>query len=291
MERVEFESAGLRLVGHLFLPEVSRGEVTQGVVVTGSWTTVKEQMPDLYARRVAAAGLAALSFDFRGFGESDGTPRDVEAPAQKAEDIRSAAAFLRARLGAGGVGALAICASSGYAAAATAADPKIRALAMVAPWLHDPELARAVYGGEAGVAERLARAGEARARQEAGGPVEYVPAASSTDPGAAMYGSFDYYLDAARGAIPQWPNRFAVMAWREWLEYDAMAAAPRIAVPTLMVHSRAGAIPQGAERFAARMRTAPRLVWTDGTQFDFYDREPNVGFSVAQAVEHFRRAL
>lgn len=291
MERVVFDSAGQRLVGNLFPPAGGPGGPPRGVVVTGSWTTVKQQMADVYARRMAAAGLWALTFDFRSYGESEGQPRDVESPSRKAEDIHGAAAFLRARLGVAGVGALAVCASAGYAAAAVAADPILRSLALVAPWLHDPELVREVYGGEGGVSQRLARARAARERQEAGGPTEYVPAASATDPDAAMYGAFDYYLDPARGAIPRWTNRFAVTAWEEWLEFDAMAAAPRIAAPTLMVHSRAGAIPRGAERFASRMPTPPRLVWTTGTQFDFYDREPNVTFSAAHAVEHLRRTL
>ena len=70
-QTVAFESGRNRLVGHLF----SAGAPAPGVLVTGSWTTVKEQMADLYARRLAEAGLTALTFDFAHFGESDGESR------------------------------------------------------------------------------------------------------------------------------------------------------------------------------------------------------------------------
>ena len=45
------------------------------VVVSGSWTTVKEQMVGLYAERLAGEDFITLAFDFRNFGESEGTPR------------------------------------------------------------------------------------------------------------------------------------------------------------------------------------------------------------------------
>jgi alpha/beta superfamily hydrolase len=38
-------------------------------------------MADRYARELAARGFAALSFDFTGFGASDGEPRDLESAA------------------------------------------------------------------------------------------------------------------------------------------------------------------------------------------------------------------
>lgn len=302
MERVTFESPfespfksqGVPLAGDLYLPsDLGAGERRPAVVVTGSWTTVKEQMPALYARRVAAEGWIALAFDFRGYGESGGTPRDFESPTLKAQDIAAAATFLAGhpRVEPGKVGALPICASTGYTARALALGAPLRSLALVAPWLHDAEIVAEIYGGPAGVAERIAKGEAARRRFEATGEVEYVPAVSTTDPAAAMYGPFDYYLDPARGAIPEWSNRFAVLGWPEWLGFDAMEAAPGIAVPTLVVHSEEAAIPHGARRFAARMRQAPTQIWISGTQFDFYDQDRTVSQAVEHAMAHFRRTL
>src|SRR5687768_17178020 len=73
INRVTFTSEGETLVGHLHLPATYRaGDRLPAVLVAGSWTTVKEQMADLYARRLAEKGFAALSFDYRFYGESGG---------------------------------------------------------------------------------------------------------------------------------------------------------------------------------------------------------------------------
>lgn len=71
MKRISFESNGQTLIGNLYLPEsYQEGQKIAGVVVTGSWTSVKEQMAGLYAAELADRGFAALAFDFRGWGES-----------------------------------------------------------------------------------------------------------------------------------------------------------------------------------------------------------------------------
>ncbi|GAA2752389.1 alpha/beta hydrolase [Kitasatospora cinereorecta] len=291
-DRVGFDGDGAALTGTLYRPAAAQGRLP-AVVVTGSWLTVKEQMAGLYARRLAEAGFAALAFDFAGFGESGGLPRQLESPARKIRDIRDAVTFLAGHDGVdpARIGALGICASSGYTAVNAAEDPRVRSLALVAPWLHDAALVREIYGGEEGVRQKL-DAGLAAARgHERGEPVRYVPAVSTTDPDAAMYGPFEYYLDERRGAVPAWDNRFAVMSWPQWLTFDPHPAAGRITAPTLLVHSRDGAIPQGAEKFHADLAGPKRLVWLSGTQFDFYDRHATVAEAVALAARHFADAL
>ncbi|WP_206781945.1 alpha/beta hydrolase [Bailinhaonella thermotolerans] len=280
--------------GEVYLPSGARPEGGfPAVVVTGSWTTVRQQMPALYARRLAERGHLALAFDFRGYGDSSGTPRDVESPDQKAADIRNAVTFLagHAQADPGRIGALGLCAGAGYTAAAAARDERLRSLALVAPWLHDAELVEALYGGPEGVAVRRKAGEEAARRWRETGEVTYVPAVSTTDPEAAMYGPFDYYLDPRRGAVPQWCNRFAVMAWPGWLAFNPIAAAPEIHAPALLVHSEAAAIPEGARRFHEALAGPKEFVWTTGGQLDFYDQEPAVTTAVDAAVDHFTATL
>ncbi|MFJ9821487.1 alpha/beta hydrolase [Streptomyces sp. NPDC101151] len=290
-ERVTFDSAGHSLVGTLYRPAV-QGR-TPAVVVAGSWTTVKEQMAAVYARRMAEAGLTALAFDFTGFGESGGEPRQLEVPDRKIRDIRSAVGFLAEHESAapGRIGALGICAGSGYIAVNAAEDRRVRSLALVAPWLHDPELVKGVYGGTNGVQKRLDAGLAARRRYEKGEAVQYVPAVSATDPDAAMFGPFDYYLDDKRGAVPSWDNRFAVMSWLDWLSFDPHPAAAGITAPTMMVHSRDAALPQGAQKFHEALGGPKRIVWTDGTQFDFYDQDEKVAEAADIAARHFTETL
>jgi hypothetical protein len=289
VEQVSFDSGGAVLAGDLYLPPVARA----AVVVAGSWTTVKEQMAGRYAAGLAERGIAALAFDFRGYGASQGQPRCYESPERKAADLGAALGFLARRPEAadGRIGLLGVCAGAGYAAAHAAAGTRARSLALVAPWLHNAALVESVYGGAQGVLERIARGEQAITEYAMTGVVQYVPAVSTTDEQAAMYGPFDYYLDPARGAIPQWENRFAAMSWPAWLRFDPVASAPLISLPTLMVHSRDAALPEGAQRFLDGLAGPKRALWLSGGQFDFYDSEPLVRAAVDAAAEHFAATL
>jgi pimeloyl-ACP methyl ester carboxylesterase len=280
------------LVGDLHLPEQHTTRLP-GLVVTGSWLTVRGQMATLYASRMVNAGYACLAFDFRGWGDSEGAPRFYEAPARKARDIRSAAAFLQslAEVDPGRVGALAVCASAGYAALAATEDPALRSIAMVVPWLHDARLVRLLYGGDRAVRERIDQGRAAKARYEATGVLDIVPAASPTDARAAMHGDFAYYLDPTRGAIPTWENKMAVMSWADWLEFDAIRIAPRLRTPTLVVHSERAALPEGAKAFIRTLAAPKAIRWTSGSQFDFFDRYAQVSFALQAAADHFGETL
>ncbi|MFB4268739.1 alpha/beta hydrolase [Nonomuraea sp. GTA35] len=288
---VSFDSDGVTLAGNLYLPEGV--ERAPGVVVAGTWTSVKELMADRYAQRLAERGYAALSFDFAGFGESGGEPRDVENPERKVRDIHHALGFLAAHPAVDGdrLGALGICAAAMYMSGNAARDPRVKSLALVAPWLHDAAICEAAYGGAEAVAEKIKMGREARSRYDETGEVDYVPVVSATDPRAAMPYDIDFYLNPARGGIPAWPNRFAVMAWPDWLTYDSIALAPQIIQPTLLVHSEDAAIPDGARRFHAGLAGPRDIFWTQGTQFDFYDQEPQVTLAADTVTAHFGRTL
>jgi len=292
-EQIRFDSDGATLTGEVFLP----GDATSplaAVAVTGSWTTVRQQMPTLYARHLAERGYLALAFDFRGFGDSDGQPRDYESPELKTRDIHHAVTALTAHPLAdpGRIGALAVCASSGYTATNAITDTRVRSLALIAPWLHNAELVTTLYGGSQGVAQRIDAGEQAAQLWRETGQVRYVPAASTTDPHAAMYGpSIDYYLNPTRGAIPQWSNRFAVMSWPDWLTFDPIALAPQIHTPTLLVHSNNAALPEGAHRFHTHLAGPKHIIWTTGTQFDFYDQHPTITHAIHAADTHFTTTL
>ncbi|PJZ53898.1 nuclear transport factor 2 family protein [Leptospira adleri] len=289
IRKVEFLSQGLKLVGKIHLPpDFDERKKYAGVIVTGSWTTVKEQMPDLYARKLAKEGFVALTFDFRNYGESEGEPRNLEKPNLKIQDIENATKYMQTLSYIDSLNGLAICASSGYLSEALAKGLKLSRVAFVAPWLHDKELAEFVYGGPEGVGKLKEKSDQAEYSYKKSNKVKYVPAVSETDSTAAMFGPFDYYLNEKRGKIREWRNQFAVMGWRDWLEFDPIPSAKKIKTPILMIHSEGAAIPNGARLFYKDLSAEKKFVWVEkATQFDFYDQEPYTSDAVKKVKEWF----
>ena len=290
VKKVTFESQSQTLVGNLYLPDdYQDGGKLPGVVVTGAWTTVKEQMPATYAVELADRGYAALVFDFRGWGESKGSIRFLENPERKTEDINAAADYLvtRPEVDAGKVAGLGICASAGYMSDAAASNPNIKSLALVAPWLHDREIVNLVYGGEEGVNGLIATSREAAAEPNS----VILEAASTTNDKAVMY-QVPYYTETDRGLVPEYDNKFNVASWEGWLTYDALQTADVQTKPTVMVHSEAAAIPQGAKKYAERAGDRANLIMIDNvTQFDFYDQPEAVATSSDAVARHFANTL
>ena len=289
-KRVTFESAGQTLAGDLYLPDTfSEGDRLPGVVVTGAWMTVKEQMAGTYAAELADRGYAALAFDFRGWGQSPDRVRFLEDPVRKTEDINAAVDYLATRpeVDPARIAGLGVCASAGYMSDAALQNPNIKSLALVAPWLHDAEIVDAIYGGEEGVAGLIEVGRNAESADE---PV-ILEAASMTNENAVMYQA-PYYTEADRGLIPEFDNKFNAASWEGWLTYDAIQTADQLEKPTLLVHSEAAAIPQGAKEYARRMGEHATATWLpDITQFDFYDRPDAVDTSADAVSEHFERTL
>ena len=72
---IHFYSEGHKLVGDLYLPDgLKPGEQRAGIVLCHGYTGVKDlYLPD-NARVLNEAGYVVLTFDYKGWGESEGTP-------------------------------------------------------------------------------------------------------------------------------------------------------------------------------------------------------------------------
>lgn len=291
-ERVTFQSGGETIVGTLYVPQgVDARRTAPGVVVTGAWMTVKEQMARVYARELAERGFVTLAFDFRTWGESGGKQRSMENPAMKIEDIKAAARFLDARAETGAIAGLGVCASAGYMVHAAIGNTTLKSIALVAPWLHDAKIVEEVYGGKEGVAKLIAASRAAQRKFDATGELTLLPAAGPKGSNAVMAG-VPYYTERDRGLIPEWENTFNVASWEGWLTFDAIAPAAQLRQPILTVHSEAAAIPHGAKRFFASVRAPKMQMWLDGvSQLDFYDRERPVNASADAVALHLRKTL
>jgi uncharacterized protein len=152
VEAVTFTSGETTLSATLRRPENTPADARLPlVVVTGAWTSVKEQMPDTYARALTARGYATLTFDFRGWGLSGDLPGGVrykEDPSAKIADIEAALDYAATLDGIDPdrIHALGICASAGYMLDATRGNDLVRSVGLVAPWLQDTAIVETVYG-------------------------------------------------------------------------------------------------------------------------------------------------
>jgi fermentation-respiration switch protein FrsA (DUF1100 family) len=292
-EPVIFHSQGVPLVGRFFRSAQSFAERQPLVLVMGSWLTVKEQMATTYARRLAELGYPAFVFDFSGFGESRGEPRQAEMPARKIADIGAALEFLTtvSFVDPARIGCLAICASAQYTLAALARGSRIRSFASVAGWFHAPAAIAPFYGGEQGVALRLERARAAVDHYVRTGEVVLAPAYEEGNARAGMHFKLDYYGRADRGAVPAWKNQMAEMTWLYWLAFDGLAAADAVDTPTLFVHAEGCAFPEHVRAVHARLRGPKRVIWAEGNQIDFYDQPAQVDRALEATKSWFDETL
>jgi fermentation-respiration switch protein FrsA (DUF1100 family) len=108
------------------------------VILAHGFDGVREQALDRYAERFRARGLAALVFDYRHFGASGGTPRQLMSNRRQLEDWRAAIRFARGleedvdptRIALWGTSN-----SGGHVLKVAAADPDIRAVVVQAPFI------------------------------------------------------------------------------------------------------------------------------------------------------------
>ncbi|MBV8832663.1 MAG: alpha/beta hydrolase [Acidobacteriaceae bacterium] len=292
--KINFDRDGLTLVGNLFTPEnFDENGHYKAVIVEGSFTSVKEQMPGTYAQKFADQGFVALAFDYSHYGESAGEPRQLESPAEKLSDLQAASSYLTELPYVQAVGMVGICTSAGNAAYLVAAEPRIKALAIIAAFLPSPALYIMMYGEE-GVARRKEAAADSRRKYEETGEVDFVPAYSEVDQSAVNYrpaGSYDYYLNEARGNVPEYRNEAALMGLEELLEFDPSSKASAITTPTMVFHSDGCAFPDQAKKFYSELRGEKELVWADGAHFDYYDSQAQIDNAVGNVTRFFRTHL
>jgi uncharacterized protein len=71
-EDLAFECEGARCAAWHYRPPDGASATVPCVVIAHGFDGVREQRLDEYAERFAAAGIAALVFDYRCFGTSEG---------------------------------------------------------------------------------------------------------------------------------------------------------------------------------------------------------------------------
>ena len=92
---VEFYSEGFKLCGDIYVPnDLSTGEKRSGILLCHGYTGVKDlYLPD-NARVLNEAGYVVMTFDYKGWGESEGKSPNRLAPHSRVADVQAAMTFL-----------------------------------------------------------------------------------------------------------------------------------------------------------------------------------------------------
>ena len=93
-EDITFSVNGTTISAWLYLPE-DLSEPVPCVVMCQGFGGTKDCHSEPYALRFNAAGMAALTFDYRHFGASEGEPRQLFDAKMQLEDLKTAVAYAR----------------------------------------------------------------------------------------------------------------------------------------------------------------------------------------------------
>lgn len=133
VEPVEFFSDGVTLRADFYRPEGEGPFPT--IVMAGGWCYVKELRQPQYAAEFVRRGFAALVFDYRNIGASDGEVRQHLDPWEQIADYKNAITYVTGRddVDADRIGAWGISYSGGHVLILGAIDARVKVIASNVP--------------------------------------------------------------------------------------------------------------------------------------------------------------
>lgn len=172
---VTYTLNGLKIAANVYTPaNYDAAKKYPAIVVAHPNGGVKEQVAGLYAQRLAENGYITIAADASYQGASEGTPRNVDKPQFRTEDIHGMADYISTYPGVDTtrMGALGIC-GGGYTLNAAKSDKRFRAVATISMF-NSGEVRRNGYinSGLDTIQKRLKQASDARVK-ELGGDIEY----------------------------------------------------------------------------------------------------------------------
>jgi cephalosporin-C deacetylase-like acetyl esterase len=277
---VTFTSGSETCAAWLYRPRTDYS--TPLIVMAHGLTGTRRDRLGAFAERFAAAGIAALVFDHRGFGDSAGEPDHVD-PALQLEDWRAAIGFARTLPGvdADRIATFGSSLGGGNALAAAAEDRRIAAAISQVPFLdRDSQAYRSAPPVQAEIEATAAAGGHLPA---VGQPHE---AAFINAPGAEA--GWRYVV--AIGEDSRWRNR----ASAGWLltPYSPIARADTLHCPWLVCVAEDDnvALPEPAIAAARRAPKGEVRTYPGVGHFDIYDG-PEHEAVVAEELDFLRRHL
>ncbi len=286
----DFTSGGTRCAAWLYRPEGDGPHPC--VVMAHGFSAVREQRLDAYAERFAAVGLAALAFDYRHFGASDGEPRQLLDIARQLDDWRAAVSHARSQEGIDPdrVAVWGSSFSGGHVVAIAAGDERIAAVVSQAPFTDGVTAIRAIGPTSAA---RLTLAGlRDQFAGLAGRGLRYLPAVGP--PGSLAVMSSAEAEPGLRALDPPqstWQNRVGARVMLRVGFYRPYAKLKRLRMPVLVqVCERDETTPHEPAARAAEASANAELIRYPIGHFEIYV-EPQFERTVSDQTEFLVRNL
>jgi alpha-beta hydrolase superfamily lysophospholipase len=279
---LEFRSGGDMCAAWLY-PAAGDGTVAPIVVMAHGLSGTRRDGLGPFAERFAAAGIAALIFDHRGFGDSGGEP-DLFDPRRQLDDWRAAIAFTRSlpAFDSERVATFGSSMGGGNALAAAADDGRVAAVISQVPFL---DMWRQAHRSSPLVTTRMLLAALRGKHLPAVGPPH--EAAFINAPG----GETGWRHVVAVGEDSRWRNRVS-SRWLLGAPYRPARLAAKLHCPWLLCVGEADRVARPAAAIAA-VRRAPLgelRTYPDVDHFDIYDG-PEFEAVVADELAFLRRHL
>lgn len=169
---VSYTLSGLKIAANVYTPAgYDPSKKYPAVVVAHPNGGVKEQVAGLYAQRLAELGYITIAADASYQGASEGTPRNVDKPFFRTQDIHGMADFISTYPGvdANRLAALGVCGGGGYTLNAAKSDKRFKAVATISMF-NSGQVRRNGYMNTQleTIQARLKEASDARAKEATG---------------------------------------------------------------------------------------------------------------------------
>jgi fermentation-respiration switch protein FrsA (DUF1100 family) len=284
---IEFNAEGTTLRGWLYTPDDGSGPFPT-IVMAHGFSAVKEMYLDRYAEVFAGAGLAALVFDNRNFGASDGEPRYEIDPWAQVRDYRHAITYAgtRPEVDRNRIGVWGSSYSGGHAIVVGAIDKRVKCVVSQVPLTSGyGNILRLVRADL--IAQTRSLFDQDRESRFAGNPPAMIPVVTDDPMGLAALptaDSYQWFIETGNTRAPAWENEVTVRTVEMLMEYEPGTYVERVSpTPLLMLiaeHDHLAVADLAFETYN-RAREPKKLVILPGGHFDAYVGH---GFDIASSA-------
>jgi uncharacterized protein len=290
---IEFRTEdGILLRGWHYRPK-NGGGPWPTIVMAHGYSAVKEMYLDRFAEVFAAARLAAIVFDNRNFGASDGEPRQEVHPWQQIDDYRDAISFAQSlpETDAERIGVWGSSYSGGHVIVLGAIDRRIKCVASQVPLISGHRTARRLIRADL-IADIERMCAEDRRNRYKGKAPGMIPVVSPDGPAVLPTpDSWQWFDETGRTRAPAWRNEVTLRSVELFLAYEPGAYIAYVSpTPLLLVVALADhlTVPDVALAAYEQALHPKMLVTLKGGHFDPYIAEFDTASAAARNwfVEH-----